>query len=429
MTDRERDAAMERLLRRTLAAEDEVPGSDCLDVETLAAWSDDALTVAERSSAEAHAAGCARCQAALAAMVRTTAPTADSGTGARSLIHRWAAWLVPAMAAATAIALWIAVDRTSVVQTPVVQAPAAPAPAPTGSVAREIPPTAGPAEMPTRSIELEKQAADKEQRVNRSTRAERGREGALAGAAADRLPTTLADARQNERKDEERERLGARAANAAAAKAAERDAQTRPATPPPPPVSPSAEAPPPRVQAEPQATPPVQTTPPVQQAPPPAPQQQTGQVAETVALRSRQSTAAAGRADSADQVARRAEGMQFATATLDITIPGSSIRWRVVGSNELLRSADGGTTWQKQAIEIAAPITAGAAPSPTVCWLVGRSGIVLLTTDGATWRRVAFPEAVDLSTIAASDARNARVTAVDRRTFVTTDGGQTWTRR
>ena len=77
---------------------------------------------------------------------------------------------------------------------------------------------------------------------------------------------------------------------------------------------------------------------------------------------------------------------------------------------------------------VAAELTAGAAPSATVCWLVGRGGVVLLSTDGRTWRRVAFPEMTDLSAVFTVDAGGnvASVTTVDGRTFVTTDGGATW---
>ena len=39
-------------------------------------------------------------------------------------------------------------------------------------------------------------------------------------------------------------------------------------------------------------------------------------------------------------------------------------------------------------------LMAGSSPSPSVCWLVGPSGTVLLSTDGRSWRRVAFPETV-----------------------------------
>ena len=72
--------------------------------------------------------------------------------------------------------------------------------------------------------------------------------------------------------------------------------------------------------------------------------------------------------------------------------------------------------------------TAGVAPSATVCWLVGRNGVVLLTTDGRTWRRLPFPEMTDLSAVRTVDAggRVASVSTADGRTFVTTDAGVTW---
>jgi photosystem II stability/assembly factor-like uncharacterized protein len=78
---------------------------------------------------------------------------------------------------------------------------------------------------------------------------------------------------------------------------------------------------------------------------------------------------------------------------------------------------------------LAAVITAGAAPTPTTCWLVGRGGTVLLTTDGKTFARTSPPDPTDLSAVRATDARSATVTTVDGREFATTDGGRTWVRR
>jgi photosystem II stability/assembly factor-like uncharacterized protein len=74
-------------------------------------------------------------------------------------------------------------------------------------------------------------------------------------------------------------------------------------------------------------------------------------------------------------------------------------------------------------------LTAGAAPSSNVCWLVGRSGAILLTTDGRAWRRITFIETADLTAVTSPDARTATVTTADGRQFGTTDGGRTWTRR
>jgi photosystem II stability/assembly factor-like uncharacterized protein len=52
----------------------------------------------------------------------------------------------------------------------------------------------------------------------------------------------------------------------------------------------------------------------------------------------------------------------------------------------------------------------------------------LLSIDGRSWRRVTFPETVDLRAVTAADVDNATVTTADGRVFVTVDGGQTWSR-
>jgi photosystem II stability/assembly factor-like uncharacterized protein len=94
------------------------------------------------------------------------------------------------------------------------------------------------------------------------------------------------------------------------------------------------------------------------------------------------------------------------------------------------QSVDGGKNWATQyTVEGAQTLTAGATPGPTVCWLVGQAGSILLTTDGRIWQRVKFPEPVTLTQVMATDARNATVTAIDGRSFTTTDGGVTWQRK
>jgi hypothetical protein len=113
-------------------------------------------------------------------------------------------------------------------------------------------------------------------------------------------------------------------------------------------------------------------------------------------------------------------------AVVDVVSPDRNVRWRIADGTRVERSTDGGATWQPQATGTAARLTAGVAVSPTICWIVGSGGVVLLSKDGRTWQRVAFPETVDLSAIRATDASTATVTAVDERMFTTTDGGTTW---
>lgn len=108
--------------------------------------------------------------------------------------------------------------------------------------------------------------------------------------------------------------------------------------------------------------------------------------------------------------------------------PATNTRWRIVGGTQVEQSVDAGVTWSALPIEppLATPLLAGGASSPTVCWLVGLEGVVLVTTDGRTFRRVSLPEAVALSGVTVTDGLRATVTAADGRRFSTTDGGLTW---
>ena len=102
-----RDQSIERLLRRSGPTHEPTSG-ECPDVEALAALADDSLSAVERETVELHLADCERCQATTAAMVRIgetekgVLPTAFSRRGVFT-------WLVPATAAAAAVAIWVAV--------------------------------------------------------------------------------------------------------------------------------------------------------------------------------------------------------------------------------------------------------------------------------------------------------------------------------
>ncbi len=110
------------------------------------------------------------------------------------------------------------------------------------------------------------------------------------------------------------------------------------------------------------------------------------------------------------------------------TLSSGVTRWRILASRDLERSTDDGRTWERMAIDSPASLslTNGVAPSPVVCWVVGRAGVVLVTSDADHFIRLGFPDAVDLSAVQATDAVNATVTTADGRTFVTADGGKTW---
>lgn len=130
----------------------------------------------------------------------------------------------------------------------------------------------------------------------------------------------------------------------------------------------------------------------------------------------------------AEELDRLAAARPFDARVLEIRSPDPATRWRVTGAL-VERSTDAGSTWTPVPTGVAAEIVAGAAPSGSVCWLAGRAGIVLLSTDGRTWQRVTDPDPTDLSAIRATDGRTATVTTADGREFTTTDAGRTWIRR
>jgi hypothetical protein len=138
--------------------------------------------------------------------------------------------------------------------------------------------------------------------------------------------------------------------------------------------------------------------------------------------------AGAGQGPSASRDRRGLAALRESVDSIEFVSREGSSRWRITGS-AVQRSTDTGATWQMMATGTQATFTAGAAPSASVCWLVGRGGVVLLTTDGNNWRRLAFPEPADLNRISAEDARAASVTTVDGRTFATADGGASWSER
>jgi hypothetical protein len=298
----------------------------CLDPETLALWVDDGLSAAERAAAERHVADCARCQATLAALVRT-APILERQRPWWQTLK--AAWLAPVAAAATALAIWIAIPgappRRSLPESVPASAPAAPSPQP-------------------------------------------------AKEEAENKPEVAAKPPVVERRDEKRLVDKAPTSEIAAA-------------------------------------------PPLEAAPPPA-----ANVSPAAAAPRAFSQGVA--ADAISKSARQANSIAS-----EIISPDPMSRWRISGGRIVDRSTDGGTTWQEQPTGATSTLTAGSATSPLVCWMVGQAGVVLLSTDGRTWRRMGFPTTVDLVSVRATDERTATVTDANGRTYVTTDGGVTWTQR
>jgi hypothetical protein len=280
----------------------------CLDAETLAAWFDGGLSGAALEDVRSHVAGCVRCQALVGAMGRTRAavPVPEPERSPRW----WLAWAVPAAAAATAVAIWVAVPRPTNV---------ALNSSPPSTLQKKDAQTAEPAEPPAR---------------------------AATPALQDR----------------------ARSADAA-----------------------------------PPAAPPVSENDAAKQA-------AAGNVNESLSVRSAAPapTAAAERRQEAERQGAVVGQLQ---------------------ARDAFTISPCGPMWPAPPTDVAAQITAASAPSTDICWIVGRAGTVLRSTDHQTWQRVNIPQTVDLAGVTATDARSATVMTADGRTFSTSDGGMTWTQQ
>ena len=114
-------------------------------------------------------------------------------------------------------------------------------------------------------------------------------------------------------------------------------------------------------------------------------------------------------------------------AAIVIHTPDSNVLYRIVSGGFVERSQDGGTTWQGQLLDSSAEFRAGSSTSPTVCWVVGRAGVVFITDDGKNWRNVSISGATDLTSVDAKDELSATVTATDGQKWSTEDDGRTWT--
>ena len=100
-TDDARDRAFERALQQSLTGPGPVPAGECVDAETLAAWTAGGLGAAQAMSVEIHLSSCPECQALLAMFARAT-PALPAAT---PLWRRWRLnVLVPLATAAATVA-------------------------------------------------------------------------------------------------------------------------------------------------------------------------------------------------------------------------------------------------------------------------------------------------------------------------------------
>jgi hypothetical protein len=110
---------------------------------------------------------------------------------------------------------------------------------------------------------------------------------------------------------------------------------------------------------------------------------------------------------------------------VEIAAPDALHRWRVV-STGVEYSVDRGVSWVPVRAVGTEELTGGIAPAGSICWLIGKAGVVLVSVDGMTFAKVDLPARVDVLSITAKDARSATVTVADGRTFHTDDSGRNW---
>jgi hypothetical protein len=362
--------------RRGVASD---PSGRCLDAEMLAAWIDGDLTAADVSAAEAHVSSCARCQAMMAAIVRSTPPAVAPVPWWR---RGWALGaLVPLTAGAAAIAIYIATPNVERRAAPAVaNEQALPDTVPSQAERRQLQPQVPPPAAPVQPFATKPQPPNANLEETRAFQAG-------ASSSAYRAETRPAESEPAKKETVD----GAR-----------RDEAARKSAPAPAVAMPAA-------------------------APPPA----TASLEAAASARLRDAAAAAAPAPQRETVGDRSvlAKTAFVRPPTEIISPDQSVRWRPGASGSIHRSTDGGATWTVQSSGAAEDLVAGSAPSSTACWIVGRRGTVLLTADGVQWRRIAFPETVDLVGVQAVDLAAATVTTADGRRFRTADGGQTWSRQ
>ena len=381
MTHRpDRDAEFDRILRRFAGPDapspsDQSASAGCLDAETVAAMADGGLLPHEQAAAMSHVSTCARCQAVLAAVIRTMPESEPARAWWRLPALRW---LTPIVATGVAVAVWVAAGN----RPPAVTSISAPV---------EV---SAPAQAPNPPAGVP--SADQRQA------------GAVAEAAR-----PAANASQESRK--ERAKSSLRVDQLSAAR--QKDEASLDKT----------------VAAEPAAKAVAATPPPASPVPPaPAPAAQAAQTASSNAAAPAASAGGAGRSGAGDQFRALADRVGVAGAVAerqfvatDILSSDPRARWRIVG-NTVQRLTDGGVTWVDQTTGTAVRLTAGSAPQPDICWIVGDAGTVLLSIDGLSWQRLTPPVQAALVAVSATSADAATVTAGDGRAYVTTDRGRTW---
>ena len=408
---------LDAILRRAMRDRPGPATPECADAESLAAYSDRSLATSERERLETHFADCMRCQLMLADIARADESARDVETASQVPWYRRWRIAIPALAAAAAVLVFIAIRRPPNEETQGDQRVAmAKQEAPRQEVAEEA---AVPAPAPT------VQAAAPAAQV-----------AALASRPAASVPNGLA---MNEVRPEltaKREAL--RMHHAAPAPTPAVAPAWQGAAPAPPPADAG------RVVAIAPAAPVVESSSAAvgrptasvsselaMNQPQPAPKRAESMGAFSSQALHREAKAPVPSAMGALAGAAAATGAQGssaetsgATAGTEVLMTGS-VTW-IIGQNGMVQRRDADGTLHIQHSGVSTDLVAASAPSTTVCWVVGRSGTIIRTTDGEHWELITSPSADNLRMVVASSAKDATITTERGQRFATTDGGATW---
>jgi hypothetical protein len=459
MPSQENEKAMDGLLRRSLA-HDSIASGDCPDAELLAAYFDHSLGADEAARYEIHFSQCTRCREQLAAMARANAEqTADAALepalvaqrpreaiasgpstvpfemkvpARKSPEKRWLdlRWLIP-VAAMLVLGTFVFVrlashEATIGVNNQIAMSKSSPPPqeltapepekkasdvgTPDKNAPTNQPSTAGKPSSPQSSAKPAANAAshsESTQTQSKENSPPRGGTASRSAVATTARPSQGTAGRASAFQSQ-KQSSGA-AAGAAVQKYREAASEPAPNAP-----APELNASLPKIAVATDSTNAVKSPAP---APPPSAEQKS-QALGVTGQSLRGSTAANSLAKTKPAQARYTETV--------ITTPDSDVFYRIATGGFVEISENGGVTWQRQLLNPSAQFTAGSAPEPRICWLVGRSGIVFLTEDGQNWRQIPSPTSEDLIAVVAKSASNATVTSDDDRKWATDDAGQNW---
>ena len=419
----QRDKAIARLAAEALASGGSAADASCPDVEVLAAYAERGLEANEAAHWERHFSDCGRCRKTLALLAVSAEALAQMETQPRSQRadvtplpltakpkqpvarprHSQLRWLVPALGVAAAVALWFALRPLPLTtQTVAELQKVAPIPAPGAAPGpAPAPPPAASAAPATDSLSANSSAANSPSSNAEIAQAELPPPAAPASSAKQIEP--LRDL--NELKKDNQESAAPAASSGA-------------------PLADTGSA---RIVAPAEAGQAQRKTESFSAAAPAAAPSLAPAPSSATDAKSLDRLSAAASVLGRGQTGA-ANGLG-AIQTVVFASPDRGVLWRSGASGRIERSIDQGRSWQPQTSGVTADLLAGAAVSNQVAWIVGRGGVILRTTDGATWQRITPPTGatLDWTSIEASDAQHATIASADLRRFSTADGGRTWT--